>query len=503
MSGTSMAAPHVAGAAALILESDKSLSPAEVEAKLRIRATPYVVKNAGHESDNLLLYIGDSPTVSTTITTTTQLDFGDRSWVVIEDYGGSCTIDSEGCAMTQGTTYGNDEFCRILVNPDKTRTGPISVFKFQTESRYDVLEVNGKAYSGDRGPQDITPSGEITWSSDRSQTYPGWRICMRVDRTVTTTTTTTTTMVGVTIRNEGSDVCLKSQGARQLLTEDGDGSCTKFAIQGKAFKSIDGCLDWFGGGWGLWACHGGANQQFVQSGSGKWCSGQNCVIASGGDITTTTGTTTNTTTTTSTTTTMATTTTSTTPGLIEGLTPEQSAVYNPHLASFWDHNMCEKLGNQVGDNHNWNWCGTFRFDCAKSVHVNSTLCSSGVAVLNFTRVFAKIDSCEHAYFAQYVCSPTMTTTTTTTTATTTTFKIISKGFCADNPGWRTTTQHECKKAAEHIKKRYNGSPIPGKNAKKFASGCLTHKKWKVRFNQKESTLPCGSGGRPCICARAQ
>merc|ERR1719305_1715989 len=96
--------------------------------------------------------------------------------------------------------------------------------------------------------------------------------------------------------------------------------------------------------------------------------------------TTSTETMTTTSTETTTTTTATTTTTSTTPRLIEGLTPEQSAVYNPRLASFWDHNVCEKLGTQVGDNHNWNWCGTFRFDCAESVSVNSSLCSSGVAV---------------------------------------------------------------------------------------------------------------------------
>jgi hypothetical protein len=105
-----------------------------------------------------------------------------------------------------------------------------------------------------------------------------------------------------------------------------------------------------------------------------------------------------------TTTTMTTTTTSTTARLIEGLTPEESAVYNPRLASFWDLNVCEKLSTQVGDNHNWDWCGGFKFECAKSVTVDSTLCSSTVAVLNFTRSFQQIDGCAHAYFAQYVCT---------------------------------------------------------------------------------------------------
>merc|ERR1719160_373621 len=95
----------------------------------------------------------------------------------------------------------------------------------------------------------------------------------------TTTTTTSTTRGGVSIQNEGSDNCLKSQGRGQLLTEGGDGSCATFTIAGKAFRSEDdisegACLDWFQGqGWGLWSCHGGRNQQLVDHGSGKWCSG--------------------------------------------------------------------------------------------------------------------------------------------------------------------------------------------------------------------------------------
>jgi hypothetical protein len=193
--------------------------------------------------------------------------------------------------MTQGSEYGNNEYCSILVNPDTTYTGPLSIKRFETEHDYDVLTVNGEAYSGDRGPQDIVPRGAITWRSDESVKGHGWRICMKVATTTITTTTPSTT----------------------------------------------------------------------------------------------------------------TTITSTTARLIEGLTPEESAVYNPRLASFWDHNVCEKLSTQVGDDHNWNWCGGFKFDCAKSVPVDSSLCSSTVAVLNFTHSFAKIDGCQHAYFAQYVC----------------------------------------------------------------------------------------------------
>merc|ERR1712232_981643 len=102
---------------------------------------------------------------------------------------------------------------------------------------------------------------------------------------------------------------------------------------------------------------------------------------------------------------MPTTTTSTTEmattsiKLIDGLTPEESAVYNPELASYWDLQGC---GNE-SDNHHREWCWNGAFKCLKVVPVNSTICPSGVASLNFTRQLAKVDGRTFAYFAQYVC----------------------------------------------------------------------------------------------------
>lgn len=56
ISGTSMAAPHVAGAAALLLAAQQTATPAQIKAQILQNATPNVVGNPGAGSPNLLLY---------------------------------------------------------------------------------------------------------------------------------------------------------------------------------------------------------------------------------------------------------------------------------------------------------------------------------------------------------------------------------------------------------------------------------------------------------------
>jgi subtilisin family serine protease len=59
ISGTSMATPHVTGAAALYLSANPTATPAEVAAGLAAAATPDKITNPTGDTPNLLLYTGE------------------------------------------------------------------------------------------------------------------------------------------------------------------------------------------------------------------------------------------------------------------------------------------------------------------------------------------------------------------------------------------------------------------------------------------------------------
>jgi hypothetical protein len=71
LSGTSMAAPHVAGAAARYLSTVPSAAPSAVMAAMIGDTTPNVVTSAGTLSPNRLLYAAPGTVPTTTTTTTT------------------------------------------------------------------------------------------------------------------------------------------------------------------------------------------------------------------------------------------------------------------------------------------------------------------------------------------------------------------------------------------------------------------------------------------------
>ncbi|MFD3661730.1 S8 family serine peptidase [Streptomyces sp. NPDC058659] len=66
ISGTSMATPHVAGAAAVYLAGNPTATPAQVSTALTTAATPNVVTNPGSGSPNRLLFVGGGGTTPPT-----------------------------------------------------------------------------------------------------------------------------------------------------------------------------------------------------------------------------------------------------------------------------------------------------------------------------------------------------------------------------------------------------------------------------------------------------
>jgi len=118
---------------------------------------------------------------TTTVVGATTVPPPPSGWEVVE---GACGIDAEGCLTSPNypAAYGDYGYCKIMVQ--QPALGPVSaVGVFDVEHGYDQLTINGQHYSGSgltMGPQDVTPTGQIEWSSDCSVTKMGWRVCPAV-----------------------------------------------------------------------------------------------------------------------------------------------------------------------------------------------------------------------------------------------------------------------------------------------------------------------------------
>jgi subtilisin family serine protease len=143
-SGTSMAAPHVAGAIARYLNIYPATTPAQMASVLIGAATPNVVSNAGAGTPNRLLFIPEMPGVAPTVTSFVCPDYGNSGggtyWCNIayssatpatirwpggstgNVYSGGCTTGSRPTVnVTVGNAYGTVSRSATFTCP----TGPI------------------------------------------------------------------------------------------------------------------------------------------------------------------------------------------------------------------------------------------------------------------------------------------------------------------------------------------------------------------------------------------
>jgi len=170
LSGTSMACPHVSGAAALLLGVDPSKNSAKVLEAMMDKAEKYAISDLKYGDTNALLWVGEEPAPSPPAPAPTPAPLpGD--WSV---FGEGCT-ESGSCIQSKNHpgNYGNGQACTI----ELTGAVDIRVDAFNTESRYDFLTLGGTSYSGGSGPPSGEYTGIISWASDGSVTKSGWKLC--------------------------------------------------------------------------------------------------------------------------------------------------------------------------------------------------------------------------------------------------------------------------------------------------------------------------------------
>ncbi|WP_329282624.1 S8 family peptidase [Streptomyces sp. NBC_00691] len=139
ISGTSMATPHVVGAAAVYLAGNPTATPAQVSAALTAAATPNVVTNPGSGSPNRLLYVGGGTT-----TPPTGPKFENTADFAIAD---NATVESP--VTVSGVTGNAPAALQVPVNIVHTYIGDLQVQLIAPDGSAYTLKAFGTGGSSD------------------------------------------------------------------------------------------------------------------------------------------------------------------------------------------------------------------------------------------------------------------------------------------------------------------------------------------------------------------
>lgn len=161
ISGTSMASPHVAGAAALYLAANGSATPAQVAAALITSSTPNKVTSPGTGSPNRLLFVGtDAPAAPPVITSLSQASGPVGSSVVIAGSGftGATRVDFNGTASLVFAVNSDTQITATV--PSGAQSGSVTVTTTTGVS-------NGVAFTVTPAPVEVVPSPPVSLATSR------------------------------------------------------------------------------------------------------------------------------------------------------------------------------------------------------------------------------------------------------------------------------------------------------------------------------------------------
>jgi subtilisin family serine protease len=196
ISGTSMATPHVVGAAALTLAANPSYTPAQVRDSLVANSTPNVVTNVGTGTPNQLLYVANTTTPPT----------NDFSVATSPTSGSVAAGSSATTTVSTATTAGSAQ--SVAFSASGLPSGVTATFS----------------------PMSVTSGGSSTLTLATSASTPSGTYTITVTGTGASATRTATYSLTVTGGSTGS--CTGTNGTDVSIPDNGAAVTSSITIAG-------------------------------------------------------------------------------------------------------------------------------------------------------------------------------------------------------------------------------------------------------------------------------